>query len=377
MTPGTRPMVHVLTPMSLFCLLGTFVATASGVLAEDVPKGGNWPRTLPGAGASPTSKVWDKLDIEQAQARCVNVLRGLDVVAIPAAPLRDGDCGAPAPIELVSVGASPQVTFSPPVIVTCELAAAMHNWIRNDLQPIAKRHLGTNVIRIDTMSSYSCRNAYGRSKNKLSEHGKANAIDVRGFMTAKSDYAEVLSGWGPTARDIQARVLAARLSAEKAEQQRAGEAALAARSKITGPAVSGITTATVPNGSGQAVSSTAPAIGQRPTGEQVPDLRPSISIGGQRIDSSSNAGGDNSALGLSKIFGQPSRLGGPKTGTAATASVSKASGSDSQVFAQFLRAVHVSACKSFGTTLGPEANDAHRNHFHLDLAERKTSNFCE
>ncbi len=36
----------------------------------------------------------------------------------------------------------------------------------------------------------------------------------------------------------------------------------------------------------------------------------------------------------------------------------------------FLHAIHDGACGIFGTTLGPEANDAHRNHFHLDMKER-------
>ena len=44
---------------------------------------------------------------------------------------------------------------------------------------------------------------------------------------------------------------------------------------------------------------------------------------------------------------------------------------------QFHRAVHEIACRIFGTVLGPEANEAHRNHFHFDLAERKLTNFCE
>jgi len=27
--------------------------------------------------------------------------------------------------------------------------------------------------------------------------------------------------------------------------------------------------------------------------------------------------------------------------------------------------------------LGPEANEAHRNHFHFDLAHRRSSAFCQ
>jgi hypothetical protein len=45
--------------------------------------------------------------------------------------------------------------------------------------------------------------------------------------------------------------------------------------------------------------------------------------------------------------------------------------------AQFLRRLHKGACGPFGTVLGPEANEAHRDHFHLDLAPRRRSAFCE
>ena len=45
--------------------------------------------------------------------------------------------------------------------------------------------------------------------------------------------------------------------------------------------------------------------------------------------------------------------------------------------ALFLRRLHKGACGIFGTVLGPEANEAHRNHFHFDLAARKRSAFCE
>jgi hypothetical protein len=40
---------------------------------------------------------------------------------------------------------------------------------------------------------------------------------------------------------------------------------------------------------------------------------------------------------------------------------------------QFLQIVHASACKRFGTTLGPGYNAAHHNHFHLELSG---NSFC-
>jgi hypothetical protein len=44
---------------------------------------------------------------------------------------------------------------------------------------------------------------------------------------------------------------------------------------------------------------------------------------------------------------------------------------------RFLRSTHEGACGIFGTVLGPEANEAHRNHLHLDLAARRRGAFCE
>jgi len=42
---------------------------------------------------------------------------------------------------------------------------------------------------------------------------------------------------------------------------------------------------------------------------------------------------------------------------------------------------HVYRSRVLGETsisvLGPDANEAHRNHFHFDLAARKRSSFCE
>lgn len=40
---------------------------------------------------------------------------------------------------------------------------------------------------------------------------------------------------------------------------------------------------------------------------------------------------------------------------------------------RFLRIVHQSACKRFGTVLGPDYNSAHENHFHL---EADGASFC-
>ncbi|WP_158007467.1 extensin family protein [Methyloceanibacter stevinii] len=43
----------------------------------------------------------------------------------------------------------------------------------------------------------------------------------------------------------------------------------------------------------------------------------------------------------------------------------------------FLRTIHGDACKVFWTVLGPEANAAHRDHFHLDMRKRRYVRICQ
>jgi hypothetical protein len=43
---------------------------------------------------------------------------------------------------------------------------------------------------------------------------------------------------------------------------------------------------------------------------------------------------------------------------------------------RFLQHIHAEACNIFGTVLGPKANAAHKNHFHLDMTKRRHGSYC-
>ena len=45
--------------------------------------------------------------------------------------------------------------------------------------------------------------------------------------------------------------------------------------------------------------------------------------------------------------------------------------------AAFVKRMHAEACKMFGTVLGPEANEAHKDHLHFDMKPRAHANYCE
>jgi hypothetical protein len=301
-----------------------------------------WPTTVTpqrkvaDAHTPPPASQWLAQDIELAAARCVAQLKGLDLVAMPEPAFREGsECGTPAPMKLVSIGSNPQVALSPPPVLTCDMIAALHKWVQNEVQPLARRHLGAPVIRVTTMSSYSCRNAYGRARSRLSEHGRVNALDIGSFVTTKGTTAMVVADWGPIARE------------------------LAAQKKQEG-------------GAETADNQPAPPEAAPPAALPSPSLkslRPSLGLPGVTVQPEQPVG-----LGLVPM----GRLGGPKTATTTPPNTTpKAAPAPLGEKAVFLRAVHKAACRIFGTVLGPEANNAHKNHFHVDMAERKHGVICE
>jgi hypothetical protein len=298
---------------------------------------GVWPKTVDGAKEEAAAKAnpqpvpteWPAEEIAAAQALCKTILTKIDAVTIPEPSFRQGECGTAAPVRLLTVGKNPEVALSPPPVVTCDMVGALHTWLTKDLQPLARKNLGADVIKIENMSDYSCRNAYGRTKTKLSEHGRANALDIRGFLTSKGESAIVLNGWGETNRDIAAREEAIKRAAEKA----AADAA-----KIARPA--NVPSTAAPT----AAAGDVPGVAVRSTiadGIEGEPQKPAFGVA-------------------------PQRLGGPERAPEPPARMKA-----------FLKGAHAAACRIFGTTLGPEANNAHRNHFHVDMAPRKVKKICD
>ena len=160
----------------------------------------------------PLPETWTAAEIDAAKARCTAALKGLDADVTAEAPIKEGLCGTPAPIRLSRLGG---VTFSPAALINCGMLVPLNTWISKELQPSAQRQLGAKITKIEVMSDYSCRTAFGRVGRKLSQHAYVDALDIRGFVTAKSEEVVVLSAWGATNRDIAAAAAAAKAKEEQ------------------------------------------------------------------------------------------------------------------------------------------------------------------
>jgi hypothetical protein len=191
-------------------------------------------------------QTWSEEEIADAQAECKTLLAEADFDFSALSPIRDGACGAPAPVQLKGLKRDMKVELHPPATMTCPLASALGRWMSEVVQPRAKALLETEITQIADLSAYQCRPRYNDLGQRISHHAFAEAVDIAAFVTAKGETVSVLEHWPGT------------------------------------------------------------------------DKR-----------------------------------------------------------AQFLKEIHDGACKIFGTVLGPGANAAHKNHFHLDMAKRRHSAFCE
>jgi hypothetical protein len=96
-----------------------------------------------------------------------------------------GECGVEdvVRLEAVVLRDKTRVAVTPPAIVRCTFAEAIVQWVREDLAP-AVRPLGAPLRSLDNYAAYDCRGRNRIVGAKLSEHGKANALDVRSVKLA-------------------------------------------------------------------------------------------------------------------------------------------------------------------------------------------------
>jgi hypothetical protein len=86
-------------------------------------------------------------------------------------------------LEAIVLPDKRQVPVKPAAILRCPMATALADWIRNDIAPLAAS-LGSTVSNLDNFNSYECRGRNRIVGAILSEHGRANAVDVRAFKLA-------------------------------------------------------------------------------------------------------------------------------------------------------------------------------------------------
>ena len=89
-------------------------------------------------------------------------------------------CGGPDFIylERIVLPNHSEIAIEPPATLRCEMAEAMVSFVRQDLAPAAAA-MGAPLSAIENFDSYDCRGRNRQVGAQMSEHGRANALDIR------------------------------------------------------------------------------------------------------------------------------------------------------------------------------------------------------
>ncbi|MGF7148462.1 hypothetical protein FHS96_002090 [Sphingomonas zeicaulis] len=174
--------------------LPILAAVVSALLLAGCGGGGGRDRREPSRQSAPARAAQSALPgIESSEIR--QCMARMSAAGFQFTPLPDrqfgGACEARGSIQLQNVG----VPISNLGAMRCPLAETFAAWSRFAVLPAARAYLGTEVVKIESFGTYSCRNVNGASSGRLSQHAYANAVDVSGFVLADGRRITVLEGW--------------------------------------------------------------------------------------------------------------------------------------------------------------------------------------
>ena len=117
-----------------------------------------------------------------------------------------GGCGGEdlVRLEAIVMQDKQRVSVKPAAILRCKMATAIAEWVRSDIAPLAVS-LGSMISDLDNFDSFECRGRNRVVGATLSEHGRANALDVRAFGLANGRSISLTDRTVP--RDLRETVL--------------------------------------------------------------------------------------------------------------------------------------------------------------------------
>src|SRR5687767_521517 len=108
-------------------------------------------------------------------------------------------CTALGSVQLLEIG-TPVSNLG---AMTCPSARQFARWTREAVQPAANAWLDSRVVKVESFGTYACRPLNGQAGARLSEHGRANAVDVAAFVLASGRRVTVLDGWNGRDEDVR------------------------------------------------------------------------------------------------------------------------------------------------------------------------------
>lgn len=178
--------------MRLIRATSLLVGLGCGVAgAQDVPLPRERPSVLPPASTEPHSfreaagPDFNTAEVTAEPSACNERLTKIATADPMPRLIGPGACGGGDIVRLdaILLGDAKRVTLKPAPYLRCPMAEQLALWVREEAAPRADT-LGAALTAVETYDDFECRGRNRQTGGKLSEHGKANAIDVRGLTLA-------------------------------------------------------------------------------------------------------------------------------------------------------------------------------------------------
>jgi len=121
---------------------------------------------------------------------------------VAAVPVTTGACSVENPVQVTGAA----VPWNQPAVMSCGLADRMDRFLVEAAEPLARRYLATDIVRLDHFGAYSCRSMAGMA-GRWSEHAAGRAIDISGFLLKDGERVSVEHDWlapGPKSEFLHA-----------------------------------------------------------------------------------------------------------------------------------------------------------------------------
>ena len=176
--------MRLITPKKFVCVIVFLTGTALAVKSETVPLPRERPPDLEDQTSAPKSD--SEHSSCQLQLSEIAEFKTMPPITGP------GECTATdvVNVDAVLLPDNHRVVFSPVVTLQCSMAEVVAHWIRDDVAPTLNT-LGMSLRGVDTLELFGCRSFNGISGAHLSEHGHANALDVRSLKLANGTVIEL------------------------------------------------------------------------------------------------------------------------------------------------------------------------------------------
>ena len=127
-------------------------------------------------------------EVTSEASACRTRLEKFAVVTAMPRLIGPGSCGGGdiVRIDAVWLASGKKIEIKPAPYLQCPMAEQLALWLRDDAAPLTA---AAGVLqRLETYDDFSCRGRNRKMTGKVSEHGKANAIDLRGFTLEGGKY---------------------------------------------------------------------------------------------------------------------------------------------------------------------------------------------